>query len=491
MNVPADDDWLILEVLYFSAGLRSLVISADSQQNPTVRPVSLPEIEKVGLDNDVELKPGDRVVDFSRFDVQSSDARHPSIYWLGMYCHAVDSVGDRSNFLGVGVWFRSDRTLRHQLVLDTLAATLDDLSGSHLNDLQRRSSDLIANLQTFRRELNRTVGIPVQSCNFGLANADTADVSRAYVRTSKSESSLIKIAGALSTLLLPNRNAKNGRPSRILFLLGPDLPKVPRRSWVLFNDLAELTGGYSAVDSLLESVLGGQSDLRDEIGRLRETELRLAAALEVEQVRSAAQSRELGATQLSIGDLERDLAQNKQWLLVCKQERSELETLCQSQEQLIIQLNHQLSSQGSTGSFSGVASNGSVPGGGQKQHSVKGQVQPTNELGREIIQIRKLQEQRFAESQQSVNRLSDRLADLPAIATTTRNAVFVLAIALGFCSLALAYLTYVSVTAEPQNSVEPRSSQSPPFGTPARTPSPASPSVPEAAAPEATKPLPQ
>lgn len=490
MNVPADDEWLTLEVLFFSAGLRSLVVSADPTHNPGVRPVGLPEIEQIGLDNDVELKPGDRVVDFARFEGPSADARRKSLYWLGIYCHAVDSVGDRSNFLGLGIWFEADRTLRHQLVLESLSATLDDLSGLHLGDLQRRSADLVTNLQKFRRELGRTGGIPIRSSQFGLANVETADVSRAYVRIPKSDSDFVQLAGALSALLLPSDNTKLTRPTRILFLLGPDLPGTPRRSWVLFNNLAELTGRYSAVDSLLESVLNGQSALRGEIDLLRETDRRLAAALEAERLSSAAKERELGDKQLNIGDLEKDLAQNKQWLMSCKQDRAELEALCHSQEQRIAQLTSQLNSPRPMVSGSGGTANGPVPESWQKQHFAKAQGQPTTEMSRELGHIRKLQEQRFAESLQSVNKLSDKLADLPLIASTTRKLVIVIAITTCFCSLAIAYLTYASMTAvSPQSNGKPRSIQSSPFDAPAPTPPPSSPPVPSKGLPEAPDPL--
>lgn len=488
MNVPADDDWLTLEVLFFSAGLRSLVVSADPTHNPAVRPVGLPEIEQIGLDNDVELRPGDRVVDFARFDRPSTDAR--SVYWLGIYCHAVDSVGDRSNFLGVGIWFNADRTLRHQLVLESLSATLDDLSGLHLGDLQRRSTDLVNNLQKFRQELGRTGGITIRSSQFGLANAETADVSRAYVRISGTDSGFVQLAGAMSALLLPCGNTKQIRPSRILFLLGPNLPGTPRRSWVLFNNLVELTGKYSAVDSLLESVLDGQSALRGEIETLRETDRQLVVALDAERIRLAAQERERGDTQLKIGELEKDLAQNKQWLMSCKQDRAEFEALCHSQEQRIIQLTSQLNSLRPMGIGPGGPANGPVAESLHKQYSARTQGQPTSEIGREIGYIRKLQEQRFAESLQSVNKLSEMLADLPLIADTTRKLVVIIAMATFFCCLALVYLTYASVTVNSsQNPAKSPSIQNAPFGVPTSTPHPSSPSVPSTGSPEATDPL--
>lgn len=478
MNVPADDDWLTLEVLFFSAGLRSLVVSADHKHNPAVRPVGLPDIEQIGLDNDVELKPGDRVVDFARFDRLSSDAR--SIYWLGIYCHAVDSVGDRSNFLGVGVWFNGDRTLRHQLVLESLSATLDDLSGLHLGDLQRRSTDLVANLQKFRQELGRTGGIPIRSSQFGLADVETADVSRAYVRVSRTDAEYVQLAGAISGLLLPSGNTKQVRPSRILFLLGPNLPETPRRSWVLFNNLVELTGKYSAVDSLLESVLDGQAALRGEIEALRERDRSLLEALDAERTRSAAQERERGDTQRKVGELEKELAQNKQWLMSCEQDRADLQGT-------IRRLESQLSSFPPTRTGSGGSANGPIVEMSQKQHSAGTHGQQTRDMERAVASIRKFQEQRFAESLQVVNGLSEKIGDLSWIASTTQKLVVIIALTTFVSCLALTYLTYASMTANsshnPANSPSIRGS---PLGVPASTPQPSSPSVRGAGSPEPT-----
>lgn len=457
MSTHAADDWLTLEVLYFSAGLRSLVVSDDQRRNSAARPAELPDLERIGLDNDLELKPGDRVVDFARFDVQSTDAKNRSIFWLGIYGHAVDTVGDRGNFLGLGIWFGADRILRHQIVLESLAGTLDDLSGRLLDELQRRSVDLVGTLQKFRHQLNQTGCMARKSSEYGLASVDAAAVSRAYVRVPNEDSALIQVAGAMSMLVLPGGSAQPKPPSRILYLLGPELPKVPRRSWALYPDLAQLTGRYSTTDSLLESVLNSHLELREEIDRLREANGGLTASLDEERRKATTQKGALNEYQGKIEHLEADLDETKDRLATSERElrqereRTERTSAWHSIEQNTREPIGQSVAQGR--------------GSAQKPASAKAQSHPTGDLSWEISQFRKTQDKYFSESSQYLRQMFDRLSDIPGAVNLTKSLVMVATITIACCFVLLCYLTYANlVQSSLPKAVEPRSGQNVPAG---------------------------
>lgn len=112
---------LLLEVLYFSSGLKSRLYGSAQ------RPGWLPSIDRIGLQNDLYLGPGQHVVDVSR--LIGTDGVHRAT-WIGLYTHAKDLYGDRGNFCGVGVWLPDGLILDHHGLLHVLNALLVPLNGA-------------------------------------------------------------------------------------------------------------------------------------------------------------------------------------------------------------------------------------------------------------------------------------------------------------------------------------------------------------------------
>jgi hypothetical protein len=135
MNASAftERETLLLEVLYFSSGLKSRLYGAAQ------RPGWLPSIDRIGLQNDLYLGPGQHVVDVSR--LVGADGTHRTT-WIGLYTHAKDLYGDRGNFCGVGVWLSDGLILDHHGLLHVLNALLVPLNGaappSSTNEIDER-----------------------------------------------------------------------------------------------------------------------------------------------------------------------------------------------------------------------------------------------------------------------------------------------------------------------------------------------------------------
>lgn len=111
----------LLEVIYFSSGLKSRIYGSE------LRAEWLPPIDRIGLQNDIYLSPGQHVVDVSRL-VGADGIRR--VTWVGLYAHGKDLYGDRGNFCGVGAWLPDGLILDHQQLLQTLTALISLLDGA-------------------------------------------------------------------------------------------------------------------------------------------------------------------------------------------------------------------------------------------------------------------------------------------------------------------------------------------------------------------------
>lgn len=111
----------LLEVLFFSSGLKSKLYGAER------RPDWLPAVDRIGLQNDVYLAPGQHVIDFSRLCRTDGGG---GVGWIGIYAYGKDLYGDRGNFCGVGVWLIDGLVLDHRRLLQVLDALLIPLNGA-------------------------------------------------------------------------------------------------------------------------------------------------------------------------------------------------------------------------------------------------------------------------------------------------------------------------------------------------------------------------
>jgi hypothetical protein len=121
----------LIELHYFSGGLQTKVIGS------TTRPEWLPDYDLVGLHNDVYPKSDEYVIEVSRHKRQDK-----YITWIGVYTSGKDLVyGDRSNYIGVGVWLINTIPSELVLIIDALYQICKKISedgnieGSHCQDL--------------------------------------------------------------------------------------------------------------------------------------------------------------------------------------------------------------------------------------------------------------------------------------------------------------------------------------------------------------------
>ena len=85
----------LLEAHYYEGGSRSAILAGSS-----VRPGWVPPPDYVGLRNEMDLAPGDAVVEFARFLFEKR-----RVTWIGVFHRAIDKVlGDRQNHAGAGLW---------------------------------------------------------------------------------------------------------------------------------------------------------------------------------------------------------------------------------------------------------------------------------------------------------------------------------------------------------------------------------------------------
>ena len=104
-----------IELHYYSAGLKSKIIGVNE------RPEWLPDLDLVGLHNDVFPAQGEYVVELSRH--KRADKL---ITWIGVYSYGMDDrYGDRGNYNGVGVWLIDAIPIHTGLIISTLREVCD------------------------------------------------------------------------------------------------------------------------------------------------------------------------------------------------------------------------------------------------------------------------------------------------------------------------------------------------------------------------------
>lgn len=106
MNQPD----ILLEVHYFSGGIKTLLIGSDG------RPSWIPSSDLIGLHNDVYPKPDEFVIEVSRMRINED-----YVTWIGMFSYAPDEIyGDRANYGGIGVWLRNKIPVDATHIVDAL-----------------------------------------------------------------------------------------------------------------------------------------------------------------------------------------------------------------------------------------------------------------------------------------------------------------------------------------------------------------------------------
>jgi hypothetical protein len=456
MSTSSNEGWLTLEVLYFAAGLRSIVLSENpgsAHASSGARPAGLPEIERIGLDNDVELKPGDWVVDFSRFEMLQRDSIARGVCWLGIYTHAVDTVGDRGNFLGIGVWFRADQALRYQLIIDSLTGTLEELRRKHLPDLLNRDAGLIRKLQGFREELSRTFRIGHLASQLSPIQAASNLSSRVYVALSNEPASFIQLSGAISVLSLESKKEAASRFGRILFLIGPELPRSPRRNWILCEDISKVTGAYSAIDSLLESVVNGQHELRQELARVEEENRQIKDSLQNASLREADCQKKLQESEHNLASLHGEFEREHERVRELEARTSTFPFGDFASESRSIDppgSDTRSRNLGLAAGFSGT-------------HSASKASSPS-EVGtnHDFAAVRRIQEKSFAETRGLVGQLSGAIDDISDKTDKARQLTFANLILSAICFVLLLGVLYLETRSSPVlDRVKPNSSPSP------------------------------
>ncbi len=305
----------LLEVLFFSSGLKSKLYGAER------RPDWLPAVDRIGLQNDIYLAPGQHVIDFSRLCRSDGGG---GVGWIGIYAYGKDLYGDRGNFCGVGVWLIDGLVLDHRRLLQVLDALLIPLNGasppSDPAEIEQRVGD------GCRKALGYlaagVLGRAAPDAGLGFAGSfDTDSRHICYDETWSVDSELHRsLADVFDALTLAEIKLK---PVRLLFVCGRDIRFDPRAepgrrsaglagllgptrlaSQVIRNQLAtaaaleqrahELRQQLSEAQTREARIAGEQAQLRGELDQVRR-QLERYVADEAEQQRGVETQERLSA----------------------------------------------------------------------------------------------------------------------------------------------------------------------------------------------------
>ncbi|MCX7086019.1 MAG: hypothetical protein NTY69_10840 [Methylococcales bacterium] len=200
---------LLVELHYFSGGLKTSIFGADA------RPNWLPAFDQVGLHNDVYLNENEFVIELSR---HQRDGKF--ITWVGVYSSGKDAVyGDRSNYIGLGVWLVNLIPINSYLIVDALYKICKALTQNGPNQhLNEHCKQLVENKSYLQNWVTGTSILP--SLDEGLVFDSSQHPETTYINCSNAIDDILirKIADSILLNCIKADDAIKSK-SRILYLL--------------------------------------------------------------------------------------------------------------------------------------------------------------------------------------------------------------------------------------------------------------------------------
>lgn len=200
---------LLVELHYFSGGLKTSIFGADA------RPNWLPAFDQVGLHNDVYLNENEFVIELSR---HQRDGKF--ITWVGVYTSGKDAVyGDRSNYIGLGVWLVNLIPINSYLIVDALYKICKALTQNGPNQhLNEHCKQLVENKSYLQNWVSGTSILP--SLDEGLVFDSSQHPETTYINCSNAIDDILirKIADSILLNCIKADDAIKSK-SRILYLL--------------------------------------------------------------------------------------------------------------------------------------------------------------------------------------------------------------------------------------------------------------------------------
>ena len=200
---------LLVELHYFSGGLKTSIFGADA------RPNWLPAFDQVGLHNDVYLIENEFVIELSR---HQRDGKF--ITWVGVYTSSKDAVyGDRSNYIGLGVWLVNLIPINSYLIVDALYKICKALTQNGPNQhLNQHCKQLVENKSYLQNWVTGTSILP--SLDEGLVFDSSQHPETTYINCSNAIDDILirKIADSILLNCIKADDAIKSK-SRILYLL--------------------------------------------------------------------------------------------------------------------------------------------------------------------------------------------------------------------------------------------------------------------------------
>jgi hypothetical protein len=235
-----------LELHYFSGGLKSQLLGASK------RPDWLPDVDLVGLHNDVFPARGEYVVELSRHNRAGK-----LITWLGIYSYGIDDqYGDRANYNGVGVWLVDAIPIHASVIISHLRNICDLLVEKGPVDSVRQACIELNNqsLPNWIKDINI---LPIT--DNGIPFDTTSHPQTYYIRADNTN--IVSTLQDISNLI--ERNCIIADPdivnfSRLLYLLIDKSVEIKNIKY-----LTDIPDSYSSTEDLINYFASSATELKN------------------------------------------------------------------------------------------------------------------------------------------------------------------------------------------------------------------------------------
>ncbi|CAN4276809.1 hypothetical protein MCEMSEM29_01933 [Methylophilaceae bacterium] len=235
-----------LELHYFSGGLKSQLFGSSK------RPDWLPDVDLVGLHNDVFPARGEYVVEFSRHNRAGK-----LITWLGIYSYGIDDqFGDRANYNGVGVWLVDAIPIHASVIISHLRKICDSLVEKGPVDSVRQACIELNNqsLPSWIKDINI---LPIT--DNGIPFDTTSHPETYYIRADNSN--VTSALQDISNLIERNciiADAEIVNFSRLLYLLIDKSVEIKNIKY-----LKDIPESYSSTEDLINYFANSTTELKN------------------------------------------------------------------------------------------------------------------------------------------------------------------------------------------------------------------------------------